>query len=67
MTMKTKLDQIHADDPIDALITIAQEEAVEILGEDWRESEENGIFDSYPGDLIWDGETHRRVDEKGRT
>ena len=67
MTMKTKSEQIHADDPIDALITIAQEEAVEILGEDWRESEENGIFDSYPGDLIWDGETHRRVDEKGRT
>lgn len=65
--MKTKLEQIHADDPIDALITIAQEEAVEILSEDWRESEENGIFDSYPGDLIWDGETHRRVDEKGRT
>ena len=65
--MKTKLEQIHADDPIDALITIAQEEAVEILGEDWRESEETGIFDSYPGDLIWDGETHRRVDEKGRT
>ena len=65
--MKAKLEQIHADDPIDALITIAQEEAVEILGEDWRESEENGIFDSYPGDLIWDGETHRRVDEKGRT
>ncbi len=65
--MKTKLEQIHADDPIDALITIAQEEAVEIFGEDWRESEENGIFDSYPGDLMWDGETHRRVDEKGRT
>lgn len=65
--MKTKSNQIHTDDPIDALITISQEEAMEIYGEDWRESEENGIFDSYPGTLVWDGATHKRVDEEAGT
>ena len=65
--MNTKSKQLHVEDPLDELITITQEEAMEIFGEDLRESLENGIFDSHPGEIFWDGQTHRRVDEEGQT
>ena len=65
--MKTTSNQPHVRDPIAAMETVTQEEAMELLGEDWRENAENGVFDSYPGELVWDGETHKRVDEEAGT
>ena len=39
---------------------------MELYGDDFRENPENGIFDHYPGQLVWDGTTHRRVDEEAQ-
>lgn len=65
--MRTKSDQPHGIDCIAVLETISQEEAMETFGDDFRENAENGVFDSYPGTLVWDGTTHQRVDEEART
>ena len=64
--MNTKSKQLHVENPLDELITITQEEAMELYGDDFRENPENGIFDHYPGQLVWDGTTHRRVDEEAQ-
>ncbi len=64
--MRTKSDQPHGIDCIAVLETISQEEAMETFGDDFRENAENGIFDRYPGQLVWDGTTHRSVDEEAQ-
>ena len=64
--MKLHSNQQHIHDRIAALETITQEEAMELYGDDCRENPENGIFDHYPGQLVWDGTTHRRVDEEAQ-
>ena len=64
--MRTKSDQPHGIDCIAVLETISQEEAMETFGDDFRENVENGVFDSYPGTLVWDGTTHRSVDEEAQ-
>ena len=65
--MKLHSNQPHIHDRIAALETISQEEAMETFGDDFRENAENGVFDSYPGTLVWDGTTHQSVDEEART
>ena len=65
--MRTKSDQPHGIDCIAVLETISQEEAMETFGDDFRENAENGVFDSYPGTLVWAGTTHQHVDEEART